>query len=94
MRKISTTILLVCFALPLITLAQPKQKHYDFKQLQNNRYPGGVYPVWDSVAKHYNWYSPLRGNINSSSSQHSNITADALSVNASPGVSSCKRHQR
>lgn len=69
--------------MPLIALAQSKQKHYDFKQLQGSRYPGSVYPVWDSVAKHYNWYSPLNGKINFSSQHQSNTTASALSANTS-----------
>jgi ELWxxDGT repeat protein len=79
MRKILTPILLACFAMPLFVLAQSKQKHYDFKQLQNNRYAGGVYPVWDSVAKFYKWYSPLKGNIDFSS--HQPTTTTALSAN-------------
>jgi ELWxxDGT repeat protein len=85
MKKNLTLILLACFAMPVIAPAQPKQEHYNFKQFQNNRYPGGVYAVWDPSAKHYNWYSPLRGNINLSSSlsQHQNTIQNSTSLNAS-----------
>ncbi len=83
MKKILTPILLACFAMPLIAIAQSKQKQYDFKQLQNNRYQGGVYPVWDSVAKHYDWYSPLKGKIDFSTPHQSNTTSTALSSNTS-----------
>lgn len=73
---------MACFAMPIIAPAQLREKPYDFKQLQEDRYPGSVYPLWDSVAKLFNWYSPIRGQLNLFSPQ-SEKTGNALSANAS-----------
>jgi ELWxxDGT repeat protein len=82
MKKSFTAILLACIVMPVLSHAQTKHRSYDAKQVLNNKYPGSAYAEWDPVAKTYNWYSPLRGALNTTKMQGQNMVEANASVNA------------
>src|SRR6478735_4424849 len=64
MKTNFTILLLLAFASPLAILAQTKPKAHIIDLSKMNKYPGGVYAVWDSASKKYNWRSPQNNYLN------------------------------
>src|SRR5438552_11853538 len=64
MKTHSTILLLLVFISPLTILAQRKPKAHVIDLSKMNKYPGGVYAVWDSAAKKYDWQSPQNSYLN------------------------------
>jgi len=82
MKTHFTFFLFVCFALPLTIFAQSKQKPYVIYLSEMNKYPGGVYAVWDNASKKYNWKSPQNSYLNdwgnpSYKTQNNNVNRQA-----------------
>ena len=66
MKTNFTIVLLLFFSMPIITIAQSKQKSYAIDLSKQNKYPGGIYAEWNPVAKKYEWHSPQHESINQS----------------------------
>ena len=79
--------LLLCFLTPVITVAQSKQKPFVFHQSQIDKYPGGVYAVWDSSSKQYKWHSPQNNYLSKiSASNNTVIKNDDKENNAATSI--------
>jgi ELWxxDGT repeat protein len=76
MRTNFTIKFLLCVLMPVIVIAQSKQKAqkpFVFHQSQIEKYPGGMYAAWDSACKQYKWHSPQNNYLNKSYQSNSTI---------------------